>query len=253
MTNLKEELRERDIIEIDEDLCDGCGRCVVNCAEGALAIIDGKARLVSDLYCDGLGACLGHCPTGALRIIRRKSLEFDEALAKKVVKSKGSDMVCKGSMVRKLTLRPKAPSLSAHDLSSLDQGSALEGIVNWPLKIRLVPPSAPFLNSEVLIVSADCVGFASLDFRRLFLSSGFPLMVGCPKLDDADLFIVKFGEILKNNPAIKEIRVPIMNVPCCRGLIHAVVRGITLSGREDTLARLFVTEDNGSIREEFPS
>jgi Pyruvate/2-oxoacid:ferredoxin oxidoreductase delta subunit len=250
MPNIQEKLMTRDIIEIDEELCDGCGQCVVNCAEGALAVVDGKAKLISDVYCDGLGACLGHCPRGALRIIRRESLDFDEALTKKTPFKKDPNMVCKGSMVRKL--RP-APQGSCPGPISSEHDSVASGIVNWPLKIRLVPPNAPFLDSEVLVVAADCTAFSSGEFHRTFLSSGAPLLVGCPKLDDVDLFIVKIGEILKNNPSIKEIRVPIMSVPCCRGLIYAVARGISSSGRADVVARCFVTEDNGAIREEFPS
>ncbi|MDR3153336.1 MAG: 4Fe-4S ferredoxin [Deltaproteobacteria bacterium] len=262
----------RDIIEIDEELCDGCGLCVPGCAEGALAIVDGKARLVSDVFCDGLGACLGECPRGALRIVRRPAEGFDAEAALAATDGgrpsfpgglglsprSGGERVpqaaasggggCPGAAPRALG-RPAGGSRGGAGESTQGEGPAL---VNWPIQMMLVPPQAPFLESPALTVAADCTAFACPGFRREFLEDGAPLVIGCPKLDDVDAYIIKIGEILKAHPAVKEIRVPIMEVPCCRGLAYAAARGAERSGRGDVTMRLFVVGLDGTVSEEFP-
>jgi hypothetical protein len=118
--------------------------------------------------------------------------------------------------------------------------------------MKLAPPNAPFFDTPVLVVAADCGAYACPSYHSLFLSEGYPLVLGCPKLDDVDLYIIKISEILKANPQIRELRVPIMEVPCCRGLIYAVVRALERSGRDDTRVRCFVISSEGRVEEEFP-
>ncbi|MDR2352198.1 MAG: 4Fe-4S ferredoxin [Deltaproteobacteria bacterium] len=224
-------LSSRDIVSIDSELCNGCGECLKGCAEGALTLRDGKAQLVSDSYCDGLGACLGMCPTGALKIVKREAEKFENPLE--------SHSNCPGAQVRVLSATGKKESQKT------------SGLFNWPIQMKLVSPGSSFLNSPVLVVASDCAAYASSRFHETFLKSS-PLVLGCPKLDDVDLYIIKLSEILKANPAIKEFQVPILEVPCCRGLIYAAVRAIERSGRKDVKPRLFVISLEGEITEEAP-
>ncbi|MDR2353455.1 MAG: 4Fe-4S ferredoxin [Deltaproteobacteria bacterium] len=247
-----QKLITREIIEIDERLCDGCGECIASCAEGALALVEGKAKLVSDTYCDGLGACLGHCPTGALKIIKRESLIFDEdkTMDKTMDKAKDNrdDGPCPGAKAMRLS-----PKLNSSDNAKENLESRGSGLANWPIQLKLVPPNAEFLDNETLVLASDCTAFASRAFQGEFLNNGHPLVMGCPKLDDIDLYIIKLSEILKAHPQIKELKVAIMSVPCCRGLIYAAVRAIERAGLSTELCpRLFVVEQDGSIQEEFP-
>ncbi|MDR2199388.1 MAG: 4Fe-4S binding protein [Deltaproteobacteria bacterium] len=265
MPNLNEENTVRDIIEIDESLCDGCGKCVIACAEGALALVDGKARLVSDVYCDGLGACLGDCPAGALRIVKRASLDFDEAAAEKRQRAAGESepepgalpdkrkegRVCPGALSMRLIPRP-SPERSEPERSEKEKEGAV-GLVNWPIQMELVHPKADFLESDAIVVAASCTAFASSSFHSRFLQGGRPLLSFCPKLDDVDLAIIKLKEILKAHPGVRELRVVIMTVPCCRGLIYAAVKAIERSGNMGkVLPRCFNVERDGTIAEELP-
>ncbi|MDR2613328.1 MAG: 4Fe-4S ferredoxin [Deltaproteobacteria bacterium] len=257
-------LRRRDIIEIDEALCDGCGLCARGCAEGALEIVDGKARLVSDSYCDGLGACLAECPRGALRIVRRESEEFDEEAALRASaagKAAGPRSPatpsavrggCAGARPRALPLRGGAAGAGGPPEGEGGGGRAA-ALANWPIQMMLVPPQAPFLDAPALAVAADCTAFACPGFHGEFLGGGAPLLVGCPKLDDIDAYIIKIGEILKAHPAVRELRVPIMEVPCCRGLAYAAVRGVERSGRSDVDLRVLVVGLDGRVAEEPPA
>jgi NAD-dependent dihydropyrimidine dehydrogenase PreA subunit len=242
---------ERDIIEIDEALCNGCGECIASCAEGALELVDGKARLASDIYCDGLGACLGQCPQGALKIARRASLEFDGGKARlKAAEGIGRRPAgCSGAAA--MSLRPHVDEKATGDAHP--PGPDGPALANWPIQLRLVPPSAPFLNSRTLTVAADCTAFASPRFHQEFLGAGSPLVMGCPKLDDMDLCITKLREILEARPEITELKVPIMEVPCCRGLIYAAATAIRQSGRAgEVTPRLFVVGRDGAMTEEAP-
>lgn len=216
----------RNIVKIDEDKCNGCGECVPACAEGAIEIIDGKAKLISEIYCDGLGACLGHCPQDAITMEQRDAEEFDEKATekhleeKKKSEPKTSGFVCPGSMARKLR------ETSAVDES--ERGDVYSQLAQWPVQLKLVSPQAPyFANAELLLV-ADCVPFAMGDFHSKILK-GRSIAVGCPKLDDTEFYIEKLTEILKVNN-LKSLTVVHMEVPCCSVLRHIAQKAIAGSG-----------------------
>jgi NAD-dependent dihydropyrimidine dehydrogenase PreA subunit len=193
----------RKIISIDESRCNGCGQCVTACAEGAIKIINGKAKLVSDTYCDGLGACLGDCPTGALKIIEREAAPFDEAAVP--VAPPEPAHACP-SMQSRIFARPATAAASTPSES---------GLGHWPVQIRLLSPNAPFLENAELFVSADCVPVAWPGFHDAI--RGKVVMVGCPKFDDAELYVERFRQIFKFNN-IRKITVAVMQVPCCQSL-----------------------------------
>ena len=240
----------RKIIEIDEDLCDGCGNCVPSCAEGALEIIDGKARVVADFYCDGLGACLGECPTGALSIVERKADEFDEEAveeflaAKKKKESKPTKvipMVSGGCPSARMQTFEKAPAESSQPRSAgaLAGPEAESALSHWPVQIMLVPPTAPFLKGADLLVLADCVPVAFPTVHRDFLK-GKAVMMGCPKLDDAQHYIEKFAQICKVS-GIKSITAVVMEAPCCSGLPMIVKKGMELSGTQIPMEEVVIS------------
>jgi len=219
----------RNIVKIDEEKCNGCGLCVNACAEGAIEIIDGKAKLVSEIYCDGLGACLGHCPEDAITVEQRQAEEFDEkateahlALQKKPKAE--IQFQCPGMSARQL--RPKsaeAASVATEAPSQLGQ---------WPVQLKLVSPHAPYFADADLLLVADCVPFAMGDFHDRLLK-GHSIAVGCPKLDNVDFYIEKLAAILAANK-LKSLTVVHMEVPCCSGLLHVARQAIARNGIEMT-------------------
>ena len=216
----------RNIVKIDEEKCDGCGQCVSACAEGAIEIIDGKAKLVSEIYCDGLGACLGHCPRDAITVEQREANEFDEEatrayLAKKESPSPPqSGFVCPGTMAQ--NLRDRAEPAGNSGVAAPSQ------LGQWPVQLKLVSTQAAyFANSDLLLV-ADCVPFAMGDFHDRFLKNR-SIAVGCPKLDDSRFYIDKLAEIIKMNE-LNSLTVIHMEVPCCSGLVHIAKEAIANSG-----------------------
>ncbi len=241
----------RKIIKIDEEKCDGCGLCVPDCAEGALQIIDGKARLVSDVFCDGLGACLGTCPQGAISMEEREAADFDEEAATK--HAKNQDNVadapalacgCPSAMSKTIDRKPKASSSP----SETPTESRLE---NWPVQIKLVPPAAPYLAGADILVAADCVPFSYAGFHNELLS-GKTLLVGCPKLDDADYYVEKLTEIFANaNPA--SITVAKMEVPCCSGISQIVSKAVEHSGISVPVSVITISIDGKIIESDCPS
>jgi len=225
----------RRIIEIDEERCDGCGQCVPSCAEGAIEIVDGKARLVADIYCDGLGACLGECPNAALTIVERKADEFDEEAVEEYLSSKTEKessveetLPCGCPSTQIQTFVPSTPCQEANKPSV--QASQTSALAHWPVQIRLVPPSAPFLKGADLIVAADCTPVAYPNFHRDFLN-GKAVMIGCPKFDDAQDYIQKFADIF-SNANIKSVTALVMEVPCCQGLPIIVEKGMEIAGKK---------------------
>lgn len=241
----------RKIIRIDEERCDGCGLCVTGCAEAALQVIDGKARLVSDVYCDGLGACLSECPNEALEIIEREAVEFDEAAveerlghlsaaepAASAPQLPNLACGCPGSSVREL-----APAREI-DRSGPAPASALR---NWPVQLHLVPPQAAYFAGADLLIAADCTGFALTNLHGSFLQ-GRALIIACPKLDDVSPYEEKLIEIFRMNN-IKSLTLLYMTVPCCYGLVHLVRQALKKSGKSIPL-KLAKVELTGEIIEE---
>ena len=226
---------KRKIVRIDEAKCNGCGQCATACAEGAIAIVEGKARLVSETYCDGLGACLD-CPEGAISIEEREAASFDpKAVERHLAGTRGAacasaphgqapgGFVCPGSAAKTLDVRsgpPRPPGPAG--------APVLSRLGNWPVQLRLVPPSAPYLNGARLLISADCVPFAMPGFHNELLD-GRVLLVGCPKLDDTEFYEKKLKDIFRAND-IKSVDVAYMEVPCCYGLVHTVQQALTESG-----------------------
>lgn len=246
----------RKIIQIDEDKCDGCANCILSCAEGALAIVDGKAKVISDNLCDGLGACLGECPQDALKIIEREADPFDEEAveahletAKKETanqekRSQETSMACGCPSTQIQTLSPCATANRPASRSVAGQDSALS---NWPVQIRLIPPTAPFLKGADLLVAADCVPVAFPHLHQELLRDKI-VMIGCPKFDNAEDYIEKFKEIFQT-AGIKSITTVVMEVPCCSGLPHIVKKAMQRAGVEISASEVVVST-RGKILEQ---
>lgn len=206
---------KRNIVKIDEELCDGCGLCVPSCAEGALRIIDGKARLVGENLCDGLGACLGECPQGAITIEEREAEDFDEVAVQKHMSIQAEPDLpcgCPGSAMRTLACE--------ENTEDFRQAPVKSELTHWPVQLKLVPASAPFLKETDILIAADCVPFKVPDFHTRYLK-GKSLLVGCPKLDDLDFYRKKFKELFAQSQP-RSITVLRMEVPCCGGIVQAV-------------------------------
>ncbi len=243
---------KREIILIDEEKCNGCGNCIDNCAEGAMEIVNGKARLVSDSYCDGLGACLSHCPQDALNIIKRDAPDFDEEAVNIYLKKMGRQPLPVGQN----NSASQKPDHSSHAKSGCPSARVIKREIptssdnngnrpkaqsmlgQWPIQLKLVPANAPFLDNADLIISADCAPFAYPDFHETFLK-GNAIAIGCPKLDNIDFYIERMTEIFTES-TIKSITVVHMEVPCCFGLNHAVDQALSASKKEIPLKKVTI-------------
>jgi len=230
----------RKIININEELCDGCGKCVPGCAEGALQIINGKARVISDSYCDGLGACIGECPTGALTIIERAAAEYDEdAVEKHLAEEKPSVLAC-GCPSTNIQTFETTPSCKAAtgsaDIEAIPGESSLS---HWPVQIRLIPASAPFLKGADILVLADCSAVAVPALHR-DLVKGKVVMMGCPKFDDVGNYVDKFADIF-HTADIKSVTIVVMEVPCCSGLPVIVKKGMEKAGKTIPMEEMVVS------------
>lgn len=271
----------RKIIHIDEDKCDGCGNCIPSCAEGALAIVDGKAKVIKDMFCDGLGACLGHCPQDALTIIEREAEAFDEDAAMEHVRKTGHDALlqgdgvtvasgcpsgkvevfepkaqaedsggcpCSGPMPRAKGTEMKPQTLGcgcpgsamrtfepAPAAKDEETGSLASQLTHWPIKLRLVPPNAPFLQNADLLLAADCAPGAAGNFHQGMLK-GRALTLACPKFEDREASVAKLADIL-GQARPRSLTVVRMEVPCCTGLSQIADEAIQRAGvdviRED--------------------
>jgi Pyruvate/2-oxoacid:ferredoxin oxidoreductase delta subunit len=229
---MKAERPVRRIVRIDEGKCDGCGICVDSCHEGAIQIVDGKARLISESYCDGLGDCLAPCPRDAISIEVREADAYDEEAVKARMAEKAPadsgpppGHGCPGRMAVSLgdTGGAVGPDEDLPDIPS--------ELSNWPVQITLVPVNAPYLEGADLVIAADCTAFSSPDFHRRFLSGGRILLMGCPKLDDTGPYLAKLAEIFRQrNP--RSVEVIYMEVPCCNGLVGLVRRALSESDRD---------------------
>jgi Pyruvate/2-oxoacid:ferredoxin oxidoreductase delta subunit len=261
----------RKIVQIDEAKCDGCGECLPSCAEGAISLVNGKARLSSDVLCDGLGACLGECPRGAITVVEREAAAFDERAVEAHLARLGKAPVhaapppprpqprmrlavaqdapapgggCPGSAPRTLPRRPLAVVPSAQG-PSLPGPGAESRLSQWPVQLHLVPIAAPWFRDADLLVAADCVPFAYARFHDDLLA-GKALVVGCPKLDDVRAYVEKLGRILSSNE-VRSVTVVRMEVPCCGGISAAARHALAASGKDLPFRDVVVGVD-GTIR-----
>ena len=222
---------KRNIIEIDESKCDGCGQCVLACAEEAIEIYDGKARVVKDEFCDGLGACLGECPHDALKIIQREADIFnpeavEEYLEQKELASKKHDtsIACGCPSAQIQSFDP-----TAYQIHVKSPTQPQSNLANWPVKIRLIPSNAPFLKNADLLVVADCVPLTLPSLNETYLD-GKIVMIGCPKFDNRDEYVDKFVDIF-NIAQINHITILFMEVPCCSGLPKIIEKAMNITGK----------------------
>ena len=217
----------RKIIKINEEACNGCGACATACHEGAIAMVDGKARLIKEEYCDGLGDCLPACPTGAISFEEREAPAYDQQSVEEHLHSRAPahshphGQGCPGSQMRSMAPREAAPQASA-------AAPAVSQLGQWPVQIQLVPVKAPFFQGAKLLVAADCTAYAYGSFHQDFIR-GRVTIIGCPKLDNVD-YAEKLTEILKQND-IQSVTVVRMEVPCCGGIENAVKRAMQASGK----------------------
>lgn len=275
----------RKIVNIDENLCNGCGDCVPSCQEGALQIIDGKARLISDLFCDGLGACIGHCPQGAITIDVREAEPYNETKVMETI-VKGGPNVIKAHLehlidhnemeyfqeainflsangienpIKEKAIKnkqegfgcPGAKEISFEIQEQEDDeiGTRQSYLRQWPVQLHLVSPFANYFHNSDLLLAADCCAFAYGDFHKDFMK-GKSLAVACPKLDsNQEIYFDKLVAMIKNSN-LKSISVLIMQVPCCSGLYHLAAEAIKQSGKDIPL-RVVIISVNGQILKEF--
>lgn len=243
-------LSKRKMITIDEDLCNGCGECVPACEEGALAIVDGKAKLVKEIYCDGLGACLGDCPTGALKVEVREAEDFNPEAVAQHLKAQGREVPDHMPSPESLRLdspKPKGgcPGAALQTMtpcgqaniptSSPQAGSALS---HWPVQLRLVPPTAPFLKGADLLLTADCVPVACPSYHSDFLQ-GRVVVMGCPKFDNQMEYVEKLAAIL-SECELKSITVLEMEVPCCSSMSAILAEAVKRSGTQVDTTRVTI-------------
>ncbi|OQX21779.1 MAG: ferredoxin [Candidatus Altiarchaeales archaeon A3] len=217
-------MQKRKIIRINEEKCSGCGKCAIACAEGAIKIINGKARLISEKYCDGLGACIGKCPEDAIMIDEREAEEFDEKAAKEHLLEieclKHKSGACPSAAVHWEKTKEKDENILC--------SARVSELSNWPIKLNLVNPKASYFNNASLLVAADCSAFAYGDLHRDFIR-GKIIVIGCPKFNDVIYYIEKLTEIFRHSD-IKSVEVVRMEVPCCSGLTFAVESALKASG-----------------------
>ncbi len=245
----------RKIVKIDENKCDGCGVCVPSCAEGAIRIIDGKARLIDEKFCDGLGACLGECPQDAITIEERDAEEFNEQAVKSHLESArkveqetaaggavgehaGAAFGCPSATVATFEEEPE----KAVDHRKQPCASRLS---HWPIQLCLTPPHAPFFKDADLLIAADCVPFAYADFHEELLK-GKTVVIGCPKLDEINFYVDRLTEIFRN-AEIKSLTIAHMDVPCCSGIVWAARKALEQAGKDIPLSEVTVSARDGKI------
>jgi len=269
---------QRDIIKIDEDKCNGCGLCVPNCPEGALQIIDGKARLVSDLFCDGLGACIGNCPEGAISVEKREAEEYDEKKvmeniikqgkntikahlehlenhgadkylkeAKDFLKERGIDIPEKKESTKTRSFCPgsKIMDFSREEKNQNEGGKRTSELKQWPIQLHLVSPNAPYFVGKDVLLAADCTAFSIGDFHKDFLK-GKTLIIACPKLDsNIDVYVEKLRKMIDES-RINTLTVLVMEVPCCSSLLQIAKKALNSASRKIPI-KLIVVGLNGEV------
>lgn len=212
---------KRTVLEIDKDLCDGCGLCVPSCAEGAIKVINGKAKLVSETLCDGLGACIGVCPKGALRLVEREAEPFEESHVSNPVEE----------------VKCECEEVSFGSLS------------NWPIQLRLVSPHAPYLKGQSLVISSDCVAYAYPGFHKKVLN-GKKLVIGCPKLDPANQYVEKLSEII-SSARPRDITLAIMEIPCCRAFLFLLRSALQRNEIDLPVKAITISTEGKILKEEL--
>ncbi len=236
----EETLMKRRIIKIDENKCNGCGLCAKACHEGAIGMVNGKAKLLRDDYCDGLGDCLPHCPTDAITFEEREALPYDREAVEAKMRAEGKPVppqgICPGSRVKMMAPKGGCPGSRMKIMDQAGKAAApaapaeapVSQLRQWPVQIKLVPIQAPFFDGAKLLIAADCSAYAYANFHEEFIK-GHITIVGCPKLDAVD-YSEKIGAIFASND-IKSVTVVRMEVPCCGGLEHAAVKALQDSGK----------------------
>ena len=248
----------RTIIAIDQEKCTGCGLCLPNCPEGALQVIDGKARLVSDLFCDGLGACVGYCPEGAITLSQREAEPYDERRVMETIAGQGPN-----------TIRAHLEHLDAHGEKKLlregldllkergipvpawaaEPKAASTSLANWPIQLHLLSPMAPQLRGRDVLLSADCVAYAAAGFHGRFLE-GKVLAIACPKLDEGREIYVEKLTALADHALMNTLTVAMMEVPCCRGLLSMAQAALARAHRKVPLRAIVISTDGGKVLSE---
>jgi NAD-dependent dihydropyrimidine dehydrogenase PreA subunit len=227
----------REMVKIDEELCNGCGLCIPGCHEGALRIIDGKARLISELMCDGLGACIGHCPQGAITIEKRESEAYLEPAVMETTAGKGKKIVATAGM----------------SLTAVTTGRAItreSELKQWPVQMHLINPQAPCFSHADVVIAADCVAYAVGDFHARYLA-GKSLAIACPKLDsNMEVYVNKITAMIDYS-TINTITVMIMQVPCCGGLLQIVKAAVSAAQRKIPVKLIVVGIDGHLVKEEW--
>ena len=259
---------KRKIIKINEELCDGCGNCIIGCSEGALELINGKAKLVKENFCDGFGDCVGTCPNGALIINEREAENFDIGAVKQhLLETQGTEAVWRMEEAQKkhhIVEQEKAihvgcPGSLMREMKKAESQIAVNSTVNaqvipselsqWPVQFHLVQPGAPFFRNKELVIISTCGPIASADVHWRYLR-GRSVIVGCPKLDDTNPYLPKLAEILKEK-TIPKVIVARMEVPCCGGLTKMVQQAAQMSARDDLVIQEDVIGVDGSVKSIF--
>jgi ferredoxin len=240
--------KSRKIITIDEAKCNGCGQCILACAEGALKLVNGKAKLVGDIYCDGLGACIGECPEGALKIIERTADDFDEKKVEELLQKNESQIDIKPLACG----CPSSAMMEFKNKPCCENGSAdakqVSHLRHWPVKLQLLGPNAPFLKGADLVLLADCAGIACPELHTRILKN-HAIAIGCPKLDNLEAHIERLALILKEAQP-KSLKVVHMEVPCCSGFVYAAQQAIERSGVNLPLSHMVIGRQGDILAEE---
>ena len=257
---------KREIIKIDEEKCNGCGVCIPNCPEGALQVIDGKARLISDIYCDGLGACIGHCPLGAISTEEREAEEYNEkkVMRENIIKAGKNTIIAHLKHLKDhgetgylqdamAVLKEKGIDiiLDEENGNKIEESERRTSQLNqWPIQLHLVPPNAPYFQGKDVLLVADCVGYALGDFHKEYLKNK-SLVIACPKLDsDQDIYLQKLTSMI-NDAKINTLTVMIMEVPCCRGLLYLAQKAGENASRKIPIKVIIVSIKGEILREEW--
>jgi ferredoxin len=249
----------RKIIKIDEDLCTGCGNCIVDCAEAALEIVEGKAKVVNDLFCDGLGACIQGCPTGALEIIEREAAEFNEEAVEKRLESLKSKEEVELEQVKQIVAEhshqcgcPSSQTMVFDEPEALNEttGKISSTLRQWPVQMHLINPNAPYYQGADVLISADCVAYSYGDFHREFLKSK-SIAIACPKLDQGkEVYIEKIKSLI-DDAKINTLTVAIMEVPCCSGLLAIAQEGAKRATRKVPIKYAVIGTRGDLLKEEW--